>query len=97
MPVLDFSTELENAEASVTLLKNDSNTYALRAIFKVFETNKGNTCGEVSFCYSYWWVDWTAQIFFKRNTTKDVFLIFFLKFHNSSFSNILSKMYDEIF
>ena len=70
MPVLDFSTELENAEASVTLLKNDSNTYALRAIFKVLGTNKGNTCGEVSFCYSYWWVDWRAQIFLKGTLLK---------------------------
>ena len=42
------------------------------------------------------WVDWTAQIF-ERNATKDVFLIIFQNFHNSSFSNIPWKMYKVIF
>ena len=35
--------------------------------------------------------------FFKRNATKDVFLIIFQNFHNSSFSNILWKIYEVIF
>ena len=34
--------------------------------------------------------------FFKRNVTKDVFLIIFKNFHNSSFSNIPWKMYEVI-
>ena len=43
MQVLAFSTELENAEVSVTLLKSDSNTDALPEILKIPGTNKGNT------------------------------------------------------
>ena len=40
----------------------------------------------------------TGQLeFFKRNATKDVFLISFQNFHRSRFSSILSKMYEEIF
>ena len=35
--------------------------------------------------------------FFKRNATKDVFLIIFQTFHYSSFSKIPSKMYEVIF
>ena len=35
--------------------------------------------------------------FFKRNATKDVFLISLQNFHRSRFSSILSKMYEEIF
>ena len=40
---------------------------------------------------------WTGQLkFFKRNATKDAFLIIFQNVHKSSFSNIPSKMYGEI-
>ena len=53
MQMLDFSTELQNTEVSVTLLKGDSTTDALPAILNIFRTNKGNTCGGVSFRYSY--------------------------------------------
>ena len=35
--------------------------------------------------------------FFKRNVTKDVFLIIFKNFHNSSFPNIPRKMYEVTF
>ena len=63
MYVLDFSTELQNAEVSVTLLKSDSTTDAVPAILKVLGTNKGNTCSGVSFRYSSMWVDWTARSF----------------------------------
>ena len=34
---------------------------------------------------------------FKSNATKDLFLIILLNFQNRSFSNILSKMYEDIF
>ena len=56
MHVLDFSTEYQDAKVSVTLLKSDT-TDALPAILKILGTNKGNTCGGVSFQYSYRWVD----------------------------------------
>ena len=38
-----FSTELQNAEVSLTLLKCDSTTDALSAILKFLRTKKGNT------------------------------------------------------
>ena len=63
MHVLDFLTELQNTEVSVTLMKSDCTTDALTAISKILGAYKGNTCDGVSFCYSYSWVDWTAQIF----------------------------------
>ena len=63
MHVLDFLTELQNTEVSVTLIKSDCTTDALTAISKILGAYKGNTCGGVSFRYSYRWVDWTAQIF----------------------------------
>ena len=61
--VLDFLTELQNTEVSVTLTKSDCTTDALTAILEILGAYKGNTCGGVSFRYSYRWVDWTAQIF----------------------------------
>ena len=63
MHVLDFLTELQNTEVSVTLLKSDCTTDALTAISKILGAYKGNTCGGVIFRCSYRWVDWTAQIF----------------------------------
>ena len=63
MHVLDFLTESQNAEVFVTLLESDCTTDALTAISKILGAYKGNTCDGVSFCYSYSWVDWTAQIF----------------------------------
>ena len=63
MHVLDFLTELQNTEVSVTLLKSDCTTGALTAVSKILGAYKGTTCGVVSFRYSYRWVDWTAQIF----------------------------------
>ena len=44
MHVLDFSTELQNTEVSVTLLNSDPTTDALQAILKILGTTKGNTC-----------------------------------------------------
>ena len=63
MHVLGFFKESQDTEVSVTLLKIDCTTDALTAISKILGACKGNTCDGVSFCYSYRWVDWTAQIF----------------------------------
>ena len=63
MHVIDFLTESQNKEVSVTLLKSDCTTDALTAVSKILGTYKGNTCSGVNFRYSYRWVDWTAQIF----------------------------------
>ena len=49
MHVLDFLTELQNTEVSVTLLKSDCTTDALTAISKILGAYKGNTCGGASF------------------------------------------------
>ena len=41
---------------------------------------------------------WIGQLkFFKGSAIKDVFLIIFQNFHNSNFSSVLSKMFEEIF
>ena len=42
---------------------------------------------------------WIEQLeFFERNAIKDVFfLMIFQNFHNSNFSNVLSKMCEETF
>ena len=53
MHVLDFSTELQNAENSpVSLLRSDSTTDALPVISKILGTLTKNICGEVNFRYS---------------------------------------------
>ena len=62
MYLLDFLTELQNTEVSVTLLNSDSTTDALLATLEILGTNKGNVYNGVSFRYSYEWVDYTAQI-----------------------------------
>ena len=49
MHVLDFSTELQNGEVSVPLLKSDCTTDALTAISKILGVYRGNTCGGISF------------------------------------------------
>ena len=63
MHVLDFLTESRNIGVFVTLLKINCTTDALTVISKIQGAYKRNTCGGVSFGYSYRWVDWTAQIF----------------------------------
>ena len=86
-----FSTELQNAEVSLTLLKCDSTTDALPAILKFLRINKGNTCGESVFGIVIG--RWIGQLeFFKRNAIKDIFLIISQNFHNINFPNVLSKM-----
>ena len=45
MHVLDFSTELQSAEVSFTLLKSDSATDALQAISKFLRTKKSQARG----------------------------------------------------
>ena len=61
--MLDFLTELQNREVSVTLIKGDWTTDALTAISEILGAYKENTCGGVSFRYSYRWVDEAAQMF----------------------------------
>ena len=63
MHLLDFLTESQNTEVSVTLLKSDCIIDALTAISKILGAYTGNTCGKISFRCSYMWVDWTVQIF----------------------------------
>ena len=87
MQVLDFSTELLNAEVSFTLRKSDSATDALPPILKFFRKSKKKTCGGISFIGG-----WIGQPdFFKRKAIKDIFY-----FHNCNFSNVFSKMCEEI-
>ena len=59
---MHFLKELQNTEFFFTLLKSDSTTDALAAIFIILG-NKGSTCGGVNFRYSYRWIYWTARIF----------------------------------
>ena len=91
--ILDFSTELQNAEVSVALLRSDSTT-ALPAILKILGTKETLASKSVFGVVIGGWI-WQLE-FFKRNATKDVFLVIFQNFHKSSFSNILSKMYEDI-
>ena len=49
MHVLDFLTELQNTEVSVTLLKDHCTTDALATISKILGAYKGKTCCGVSF------------------------------------------------
>ena len=49
MHVLDFFTDFQNTEVSVTLLKSASNTNTLPAISKFLRTNKGITFGGIKF------------------------------------------------
>ena len=58
-----YRAELQDAEVFVTLQKGYSTTDAVPAILKILRTNKGNTCGGLSFPYSHRWVDWTVRTF----------------------------------
>ena len=60
MHVLGFFADLQNAEVFVTLPKGYFTTDALPAILKILQTNRGNTCGGLSFPYSHRWADWTV-------------------------------------
>ena len=71
MHVLDFSTELQNSEVSVTLLKSDSSTDALSAILKFFRTKETIAAESVFGIIIGGCIKQLA--FFKRNATKDVF------------------------
>ena len=57
MHLLDILTELQNTDVSLNLLKSDCTTDAPTAISEILGAYKGNTCGGVSFRYSYKWVD----------------------------------------
>ena len=60
--------------------------------FKILETNKRNICGGVGFRIVIG--GWIGQFkFFKRNATKDIFLIIYQNFRNISFSNIPWKIF----
>ena len=86
MHVLDFSTEWQNAEDSVTLLKSDATTDALPAILKILGTKETFTVESV---FDRVIGGWSRQLEVrKRNVNKDIFLIIFQHFRNSSFSNI---------
>ena len=53
MHMLDFLTELQNAEVSpVTLLRSDSTTDVFLVISKILGTLTENICGGVSFRHS---------------------------------------------
>ena len=47
MRVIDFLTESQNTEVSVTLLIKECTTDALTAILKILGAYKGNTCDAV--------------------------------------------------
>ena len=86
MHVLDFSTEWQNAEDSVTLLKSDATTDALSAILKILGTKETFTVESV---FDRVIGGWSRHLEVrKRNVNKDVFLIIFQHFRNGSFSNI---------
>ena len=78
------------------LLKSDFITEAFQAILKFLRTNKGNNCARVSSRHRYRWVDCAAQNVSKEHYQRRFFIIF-QNFQNSSFSNVLSKMREEIF
>ena len=44
-----YHARVAKAEVSFTLLKSDSTKDTLPAILKILGTNKGKTCGEISF------------------------------------------------
>ena len=80
MHVLNFWTELQNAEVSIISLKSGSIAEALPAILKILGANKGNIYRGVSFRYNWgWWIG--QQEFFKKNTNKDVFQHIHLRNH----------------
>ena len=64
--------------------------------FKILKANKGNICGGVRLRLVIG--GWIGQLkFFKRDATKDIFLIIFQNFLNNSFSNIPWKRFLEEF
>ena len=77
MHMLGFSTELQNAEVSLILLKSDSTTDALPAILKFLRTNKETLVME-----SVFGIVIGGRIgqfkFFKRNAIKN-FIYYFPK------------------
>ena len=95
MHVLDCSTDLQNAGLSDTLFLILTQTLS-QQISKFSEQTKETLAVEPVFCIVK--SGWIGLIeFFKRNATKEPFLIILQDFQNSSFSNILPKIYEEIF
>ena len=58
--VLNLPTELQNSEASFTLVKSVSTTDALPEMLKILGTSKGNIYGGLTFRCSCKRVGWTA-------------------------------------
>ena len=63
--------------------------------FKILEANKGNIWGGVSFRIVIGECIGQFELF-KRNATKDIFLIIFQNFLNSSFSNRPRKIFSSL-
>ena len=87
-----FSTELQNVEVCLTLLKCDFTTYARPAILKFLRTNKGSNCSAVKSVFGMVKGGWIGLLeSFKRNAIKDISLIIFQNFDNINFSNVPLK------
>ena len=96
MQMLDFFDRVTKWRSFSYFTKSDSTTDALPAILKFLRTNKGTLAVESFFGIVIG--GWIGQLeFFERNAIKYVFLIIFQNFHNSNFSNVLSKKCEEIF
>ena len=87
MYMIEFSTEVQNAETfSITLLKGDSTKGASKHL-KVIGLLTGNLCDGVRFQYSYRWYIRQLKLL-KRSPTKNIIVGIFLNFQNSNFANI---------
>ena len=104
-----FLVALQNVFCKpATPLKGDSSKFLEKLLFGTYQApvrfldRAGNAefyiawLSQVSFRFSYSWVYWTARVIKKKRYLR-LFLIIFQNFNNSSFSNILSKMYEQIF
>ena len=88
MHVLGFSSELQNAETFVTYSPSNFEKFS-KQIMKL-------PVVESFFCRVIG--GWIGQFeLFKRKAAKDAFSMILQNFHNSSFSNIPSKIYDGCF
>ena len=63
-----FLNRVAKRKVSATLLRTDSITDALSAIFKILKTSKGNTCGGASLPCSYRWVGGLNSLNFLKGT-----------------------------
>ena len=63
-----FLNRVAKRKVSATLLRTDSITDALSAIFKILKTSKGNTCGGASLPCSHRWVGGLNSLNFLKGT-----------------------------